>query len=221
MRRILQTKAELDLEHTASPQLSKLVEGIGSADNQRAAREMIEQAVTLVRDERNLLPLKLPRAASVLYVNILDEPNPAEARGVAFLAELKRRYDNVTYFECNTQTSSDAVNLLLDTAFKYDAALTTAFIRVAAYKGSIDLTEGQMKLLRRFSSSPKPFIFVLLGSPYLLSQLPELPSYILTYDYNPEAERASIRCILGELKFRGKLPASLPGLYPVGYGLEK
>jgi beta-N-acetylhexosaminidase len=41
----------------------------------------------------------------------------------------------------------------------------------------------------------------------------------LTYEYYPEAEQATLRAILGEIPFTGKLPISLPGAYPIGHGL--
>jgi beta-N-acetylhexosaminidase len=65
----------------------------------------------------------------------------------------------------------------------------------------------------------KPFVFTIFGSPYVLTQMPELPSYIVTYDTSPLAEMSAIRAITGEIEFKGKLPISLPGLYPIGHGL--
>ena len=89
----------------------------------------------------------------------------------------------------------------------------------AAYKGSIDLTPAQMQFLRDLSKTDKPFVFALFGSPYVLQHLPELPSYILTYDTNPGSEMSAVKAITGEIPFKGKLPVSLPGLYRVGEGL--
>ena len=34
-------------------------------------------------------------------------------------------------------------------------------------------------------------------------------------------EMAAVKAITGEIPFRGKLPISLPGLYPVGHGLTR
>jgi beta-N-acetylhexosaminidase len=66
----------------------------------------------------------------------------------------------------------------------------------------------------------KPFVFTIFGSPYVLTHMPELPSYIVTYDTSPLAEMAAVRAITGEIEFKGKLPISLPGLYPIGHGLS-
>jgi beta-N-acetylhexosaminidase len=55
----------------------------------------------------------------------------------------------------------------------------------------------------------------------VLQHIPELPSYILTYDTNPGSELSAIKAITGEIPFQGKLPISLPGLYAVGHGLTR
>ena len=65
------------------------------------------------------------------------------------------------------------------------------------------------------------FAFTLFGSPYLLSPLPEIPSYILTFDTHPAAESAAVCAITGEIPFKGKLPISLPGFYEIGHGLTR
>jgi beta-N-acetylhexosaminidase len=53
-----------------------------------------------------------------------------------------------------------------------------------------------------------------------LLSVPELPSYILVYDTHPAAERAAVRAMTGEINYRGRLPISLPGLYPIGHRLQ-
>jgi beta-N-acetylhexosaminidase len=83
------------------------------------------------------------------------------------------------------------------------------------------MSEGEISLLKQLSASEKPFAFVLYGSPYLLSFVPELPSYILTYEYYPAAEEAALKAVLGEIEFKGRLPVELPGFYPIGHSAAK
>ena len=94
--------------------------------------------------------------------------------------------------------------------------IVNAFIRVAAFKGSIDLSEAEINLLGHLSAIEKPFVFVLYGSPYVIAFVPELPTYVLTYEYYPGAEEAALKAVLGEIEFKGKLPVELPGLYKIG-----
>jgi beta-N-acetylhexosaminidase len=74
-------------------------------------------------------------------------------------------------------------------------------------------------LLERLSETSTPTAFVHFGSPYLLSAVPDLPSYILAYDDHSAAEVSVVKAVLGAIPFLGKLPVSLPGAYPVGHSI--
>ncbi len=106
-------------------------------------------------------------------------------------------------------------------AKRVDNVVAGAYIRIAASKGSIELSLNQIELLKNLSELRKPLALVLFGSPYLLSWIPEIPSYILAYEDYPGAELAAVKAILGETPFRGKLPISLPEFYPLGHGIQK
>ena len=95
------------------------------------------------------------------------------------------------------------------------------YIRIAAYKGALDLSDGQIELLKDLSRINRPMACVLFGSPYLLSSIPDLPSYIVTYEDYSGAEIAATKAILGEIPFQGKLPITIPNLYPIGHGIHR
>lgn len=221
VRRLLEAKARLGLHRNRYVDLDRIETIVGQQDHQQWARTMIERAITLVRDERRVLPLSLQGAQRVLLLTILDarEGWREGPPGAAFRAELLKRHQNVVEVTIDERTSRETIEVIKKLAGLCDVILANGFIRVAAYKGSIDLTEGQLDLLRFLSTLEKPFVFTLFGSPYALSVVPELPTSILTYEYYPEAERAALRAILGEIPFTGKLPISLPGAYPIGHGL--
>ena len=109
---------------------------------------------------------------------------------------------------------------ILKLAKKSDCTIVSIFIRVSAFKGSIDLSEEQISLLNKIFKYKKPTIVTVYGSPYLLSFIPKTPTYILTYDYRGETMTATIKAIFGNAIFKGKLPISMPDMYPIGYGIE-
>ena len=55
----------------------------------------------------------------------------------------------------------------------------------------------------------------------MASLLPDVPAMLLTYDFYDRPEASAVRAIAGEAPITGKLPIALPGLYPVGHGLER
>ena len=44
---------------------------------------------------------------------------------------------------------------------------------------------------------------------------------LLTYDFYDLAEAAAVRAITGEASISGRLPIGLPGMFPVGHGLDR
>ncbi len=222
VRRILAAKARLGLHKKPFVDFDQLESVVGNIEHQRLAREMMERALTLVRDRRKVLPLALNASQRVLIVNMLDSRNGWREGppGRTFREEFLKRHQKTIDVLIDDYTPKEAREAIEKLADVCDAVVVTGFIRVAAYKGSISLSEGQLDVLRFLSTMNKPFIFVSFGSPYVLSFVPQLPAVILTYEYYPEAERAAVRAIFGEIPFRGHLPVSLPGAYPVGHGLS-
>jgi beta-N-acetylhexosaminidase len=223
VRRILAAKARLGLDRNRLVDLSKVDKVLGATENQRIAQQIIENAITLVRDKRGDLPMKLTPTQKILFITIVDN-NEGWRDGVpgrAFLAGLTKRHPNTTSVYISEKTSPAEFELINKLAAFADAVIVNGFIRVSSFKGSIDMSEGEINLLKRLSSIEKPFAFVLYGSPYLLSFVPELPTYVLAYEYYPAAEEASLKAVLGEIEFKGKLPIELPGFYPIGHAAGK
>ena len=59
------------------------------------------------------------------------------------------------------------------------------------------------------------------GNPYVATYMPELPSMLLTYDFYDRAELSAVRAISGEAAIGGRLPIVLPGVAPMGAGLDR
>jgi beta-N-acetylhexosaminidase len=49
---------------------------------------------------------------------------------------------------------------------------------------------------------------------------PQLQTYIVAYGDMPSLQEESASALLGQNDFKGRLPISLPGLYPRGTGIQ-
>ena len=223
VRRILAAKEKLGLDKNRFADLNKLDRALGTSEHQRAAQQIIENAITLVRDNKNVLPLKLAPEQKVLFITVVDNAEGWRdgVPGRAFFQGLVKRHPKATNVYVSDKTSPAEFELIKRLAGFSDVVIVNGFIRVASYKGSIDMSEGEISLLKYLSAMEKPFAFVLYGSPYLISFVPELPSYILGYEYYPAVEEAALKAVLGEIEFKGKLPVELPGFYQIGHSIIK
>jgi beta-N-acetylhexosaminidase len=220
-RRILRAKARLDLENHRFVDISEMMATVGSREHRELAQSIADRAITLVRDDRHVLPLRPSPDLRVAQINILDSRAGWREGPVGRVVtdELPKRFPRAVTVQIDDQSTASDFDIARELAQASDVLVVNAYVRVAAYKGSIDLTRDEITLIRALVAMNKPLVFVDYGSPFVLTHLPELPSYIVTYDTTPLAELAAVRAITGEIPFQGKLPVNLPGLYAIGHGL--
>jgi beta-N-acetylhexosaminidase len=222
VRRILIAKVWAGLNTQRMAPFNQIDTAVGGPAAQQKSQEIIEHALTLVKDKTNALPLKLRDDDELLLVNLVDASDAENAAnaGLTFRAEFLKRHPRTFFVTVTPATSLSEANLIRQLASAYKTVVVSCFIRLASYKGSLGLTDNQQDLLRALSGHQGAFVFALFGSPYLLNYLPDLPSYALAYEFYPGAEAAMVRALFGEIPFVGKLPVTV-GNYPVGYRLEK
>lgn len=77
----------------------------------------------------------------------------------------------------------------------------------------------QVELAVNASLQGVPVVAVVMGLPYLASQLPQAKAVVLTYSYRDTAAEAAAAALFGEQGTPGRLPVALPRM-PFGSGLD-
>jgi beta-N-acetylhexosaminidase len=227
VRRLLQAKARMGLHRTRAVPLDDVPAKVGGRIHATIARDLSAKSITLLKDERNQVPLRVAREASVLYLSVLDYPSGwrIAAPSRTFIPELRQRWPAVTAIELSDRSTPDEIELVRATANRYDAVVASVFVRTTSGSGRMDLAAPLLKLLedlaRATSNTPRPFIVVFFGNPYVPMAVPSLPAVLLTYDVYDLAEASAVRAIAGEAPITGRLPISLPGMFEVGFGLVR
>ena len=227
VERILRAKAFAGLNRTRTVNLDSLPTIVGGRAHAAVADEVSRKSITLVRDQRNQVPLKVSRDAQVLYLSILDSPGGwrIAAPSRTFIPELKKRWPNVTAIELSERSTADEIELVRAVAPRYDAIVASVFVRAASGSGRMDLPanmQGLMRTLaRQTAQSGKPFAAILFGNPYTATFLTDVPAIMLTYDFYDRAERSAVAALAGEAPITGTLPIGLPGLAERGAGIQR
>jgi beta-N-acetylhexosaminidase len=84
----------------------------------------------------------------------------------------------------------------------------------------VGIPESGARALSALIAAKAPIIGISFGNPYLLQSFPGLRTYMVAYGDMPSLQQAVARALLGEIDVVGKLPISLPGLYPRGTGIQ-
>lgn len=228
VRRVLRAKARLGLHAKGGAvDLNALPNVVGARAHQAVADEISQRSITLIKDERGHVPLRLEKSASVLYLSLLDYPSgwriAAPSRTV--IPELKKRWPSVTAVELSDRSTRAEIDLVRTMLGTYDAVVAGVFVRASSSSGRLDLSTPLVQLLkdavRATESRNAPFVTMFFGSPYVATFVPELPAVLLTYDFYDRPEANAVKALAGESRIGGRLPIALPGLFPVGHGLDR
>jgi beta-N-acetylhexosaminidase len=225
--RILRAKAKAGLHRSKVVSLDSIATTLGSRANQAVADEVSRRSVTLIKDDRNQVPLKMSKEAAVLYLSVLDYATgwriAAPSRTV--IPELKQRWPNVTAIELSDHTTANELDLVRAMVPRFDAVVVSTFVRAASASGRMDLAPPLVRLLQdiaeQTAQTKQPFVTVMFGNPYTAMFLPDVPAVLLTYDFYDRAEASAVRAIAGEAPITGRLPIALPNMFPVGHGLTR
>jgi beta-N-acetylhexosaminidase len=226
-RRILEAKARLGLHRTRAVNLETVPLTVGGRKHDAVARTISERSITLIKDERNSVPLATPRTGKILYLSVLDYPSgwriAAPSRKV--IPEIKKRWPDTESVEVSDRATPSELDLVRAMADNYDAIVAGVFVRASSGSGRLDLAPQVVRLLQDLARTTErrsqPFVVTFFGNPYTPMFVPEIPAMLLTYDFSDYAEESAVKALAGEIAIGGKLPIALPGLFPLGHGLSR
>ena len=227
VRRVLAAKARLGLHKTRLVSLDDVPKIVGGRAHGSVAQELSKRSITLVKDDRNQVPLRVPREASVLYLSILDYASNwrIAAPSRTILPGIRQRWPATTAIELSDRSTTSEIDLVRASAPRYDAIVASVFVRAASGSGRMDLAPSLVRLLsdlaRATVNSPRPFITVFFGNPYVPAGVTGLPAILLTYDFYDLAEGSALRALTGEAPITGRLPIALPGMAEAGWGIVR
>jgi beta-N-acetylhexosaminidase len=183
LRRVLRVKQQFGL---LSPDPRSLTpDRVGSPEYKMISRDVARQAVTLVRDDAQLIPLT-PDA------KLLVVETGAYGLGKRLAA---------TTMQVKSQPTSGEIASVLNVAAD-GRVVIVATSDVAKNRAQADLVNALLKTNSRV-------IVVATRSPYDLLALPNAPTYLAIYGANPPMLDALTEVLTGKVPARGKLPVEL------------
>ena len=241
--KLLKAKASLALQKARLVNLEALSDVVGKPENVALGQQISDDAVTLVRDNGKLLPLKqsgtvkggLPyqRVEEVhnnVVVVIFSEDVRTEA-GRTLERQINGRVPdaNVIYVDARIAAAmSDEVLKAVDEAHVVIAAVYAVPTAGKAMQGangltnSVALADTSGAFLQKILDHAAEKTAVLaMGNPYLAQDLPEVQNYLCTFSNATVSEVSAVKALFGEIAIRGRLPVSIPNIAQRGAGIER
>jgi beta-N-acetylhexosaminidase len=191
-------------ENAKSPDLSV----IQCAEHLQIANEIAEKSITLVRDDKKYLPIKLETGKRIaVIIPVPQDLTPADTSSYIQpkLAESIRKYHAQTdEFKIPYAPSKQETSKVLEQVREYDLIVMGT---INAYA-----EEKQAEFVRQLLKLNKPVINIALRLPYDLAAFPQASTYVCTYGILEPSMRAVAKAIFGHSEMTGRLPVSIPGL---------
>jgi beta-N-acetylhexosaminidase len=219
-RKLLAAKHDLGLVQQRLTPLDEIDQIVSGRDTLKLAKEIAEDAITLVRNDAKLLPLSLPPNATVFNLAITNGDDRLFITQ-PFVSTLARSGRKVVTIVLDDRSSDAEVKKALDLAGRADLVIASLYGRVRSGQArSVALPEPGTRTLETLIDRKTPVIGISFGNPYLLNSFPKLQTYMVAYGEMPSLQEASAEALLGLNDITGRLPISLPGLYPRGTGIQ-
>ncbi len=217
-RKILAAKYDLGLVKQRIAPIDDVDVLVSKPEALQLAGEIGEHAITLVRNDAKLIPLKsLPSDARIFNLAIIN----GETQTGPFAATMARSGHKIETIVLDERSSDAEVRKALERAKDADVVIASLYGRVRTGQlNSIGLPEPGVRALNSILAAKSPVIGISFGNPYLLQNFPSLSTYLVAYGDMPALQQAAARALLGEIDVTGKLPITLPGLYPRGTGIQ-
>jgi beta-N-acetylhexosaminidase len=219
VRRILETKERLGLDKNRRVDAEATLKSLQRPEDMARSEEIARASITVVRNEGGVLPLHAEAPLRLLHLVLSSDVRNPLLLGIPE-DELEARRIPTETVSLGPEVSAETTAALLARTPQFTHVVASCFVRVGGARGNADMSESHARLLEALVRAGRPVVVLSFGSPYLLRQVPDVPVFVAAYGGAESSQHAAIEALFGEYAVRGKLPVTLPGLYPYGHGLE-
>ncbi|HET9948709.1 MAG TPA: glycoside hydrolase family 3 N-terminal domain-containing protein [Longimicrobiales bacterium] len=213
--RVLQAKERLGLHEERLVPIDKIVELVGTPEHLEVADRIAERSITLLKNERDLLPLNGTRTASVLSVSFRRQSDVLAGR--YFDQELRRTYPRLSTADLGSDADPSDRDAVLRRARGQNLVIVGVY---SSYAGGVDGRDQLAEFVEQLGRIGVPHVVVSFGNPYLISSFPSAQAYLLAWNGSMASQRAAAKALLGEIDVTGRVPTSIPPLYALGDGIR-
>ncbi|SEJ82021.1 beta-N-acetylhexosaminidase [Propionispira arboris] len=209
--RTLALKASLKL-HTKKEKftIEKASKILGCEEHLLWAKECADQSVTLVKEEKNVLPLSVQKYKKILFYPIESEQGISYSVKAGVCAQFKELLEKegfiVDYF-VPPQGYEGNVSPARDVLDNYDLIVYLANMSTKSNQTSVRIEWAQpMGANCPHFQASIPTIFISVENPYHLLDVPRIKTFINAYNSNDFVLEALIEKLMGKSEFKGKSP---------------
>ena len=234
--KILKIKASLGLNESRAVDLNAIATSVGKPQDIAFGQQVADSAITLVRDNGKVLPLKSKGTtkAALPYMGKEETHNQVVAvlfsddmrteSGRAFGREFHTRIPDSRVIYVDPRSAAGMSDDVLKAVDQAETVVAAVYVIPTAGKvgNSMAMADATGTLLQQLleHAAAKTEI-VAMGNPYLASDFPNIENYMCTFSNATVSEVAAVKALFGEIPIRGHLPVTIPNIAQRGAGIER
>ncbi|MGB8013177.1 MAG: glycoside hydrolase family 3 protein [Terriglobales bacterium] len=238
VRKILQAKAELGLQRARLVDVNALDKLIKQPENASLAQQISDDAITLVRDNGKVLPLKAARKSPTGLP--YQAPEEIRNRTVAVIftddvrlesgrvleRQLRARVPDARIFYIDPRSAQAMSPDILKAVDEAETVLAVVYAvptpGMRSNGGAVRPTDPIGTLLQSIlDHAAEKSVVVAVGNPYLAQGFSAIQTYLCTFSVTPVSEISAIKALFGEIAIRGHLPVTIPDIAQRGEAIER
>jgi beta-N-acetylhexosaminidase len=238
--KILKAKASLGLQDARLVDVNALANVVGKPGNLAFGQQVADAAVTLVRDNGKVLPLKSSlknqgtAKAGLPYttqeetrnqvVAVLFSDDVRTESGHAFGRELRARIPDARVIYVDPRIAAGMSDEVLKAVDEAKTVVAAVYVVPSAGKvgNTVAMADATGTLLQQvLDRAARKTAVVAMGNPYLAADFPKIENYMCTFSNVTVSEVSAVKALFGEIAIRGHLPVSIPNVAQRGAGLER
>jgi beta-N-acetylhexosaminidase len=234
--KILKIKASVGLNDGRTVDLGALANSVGKPQNITFGQQVADSAITLVRDNGKVLPLKskgtvkgaLPYTTREETHNnvvaVLFSEDVRSESGRVFGREFRSRIPDARVFYVDPRIAGGMSEEILKAVDEAQAVVAAVYVIPTAGKigNSMAMSDATGTLLQALlDHAAQKSAIVAMGNPYLASDFPKIENYMCTFSNATVSEASAVKALFGEIAIRGRLPVTIPNIAQRGAGLDR
>lgn len=202
VKKILKTKFLLNLQNFKPINPQNIKEDLNNTSHAELSEKIYANAITLLKDEKNLLPLSCNK--TYYYLPLEEAPFQTFTENLNLGTTVK--------LISKTEISQIPENSTVIVGFHKDNS--------TAYK-PYKISQESKDILTELSKKQNVILDV-FGSPYALKDvdISKIPAVLVSYENNDLSLKASAKALLGKTKISGKLPVIVNENLKAGSGID-
>ncbi len=239
VKKVLAAKAWVGLAQFKPIETQNLIADINDKQSELINRQLTENALTVLKNDNNVLPIRDLDKISIASISLTDAPSVTtttkdgvialgtrnETTSTGELTTFQKTlslYTDIDHFVVHPKTPDSVQNRIRTALKSYDIVLVGAHLNNIRPGTNYGITPTTATWIKELANNGNAVITV-FGNVYSINKLEDIAkakALVMAYQLTPFTEELSAQLLFGAIGAKGKLPVTVNQQFKYGTGIE-